>query len=113
MADKEAPAKPYWHEVKVGNKMQKWNYRSEYVGRLGLDKNHPRIGISFGLISVLGFTGFVCKFFSSNITLIINYLVLDVKTQVIENRRRQMKEREQMRKTALEKGEILSGYVQE
>jgi len=71
----------YWHEVKIRDKVQKWNYRSEYVKRLGLDKNHSRIWLSFGAIIILGMGGFVA-----------------VKTQVIKNRREQMKERERMRK---------------
>jgi hypothetical protein len=79
--DSKKVDKPYWHEQKVGNQTQKWNWRSEYVNRLGLDSSHRRIWISFGIISIIGFTSFVY-----------------VKAQVIESRRKQMKEREQARK---------------
>lgn len=73
--------KEYWHEVEIGKKPQRWNYRSEYVGRLGLDKNHSRIWVSFGIISIIGFSAFVF-----------------VKSKVIQSRREQMQERERMRK---------------
>lgn len=78
MTDK-VEKKPYWREVVINKETkepQRWNYRSEFVNRLGLDKSHGRIWLSFGLISLIGFTGFVL-----------------VKSQVIRDRRDQMKER--------------------
>uniref|UniRef100_A0A7E4VZ80 Uncharacterized protein n=1 Tax=Panagrellus redivivus TaxID=6233 RepID=A0A7E4VZ80_PANRE len=69
-------------EFEIGGQKQKWNYRSELVTRHGLDNNHRFIWIGFGVLIVLGFTSFVA-----------------VKTNVIENRRLAMLEREAMRKT--------------
>lgn len=92
MATKE---KPFSNEIKVGGQTQKWNWRSEYVGRHKLNTSHSRIWASFGIITLIGFTSFVI-----------------VKSQVIETRRQAMKEREKARKELLERGETPHGYVQ-
>lgn len=71
----------FWHEEKIAGETRKWNYRSEFVDRTQMDKPHTRIWASFGIIIVIGFSAFVL-----------------VKTQVVEGRKEQMKERERLRK---------------
>lgn len=75
-------------EIKVGGQTQKWNYRSELVKRHGLDNDHKFTWIAFGILIVLGFSSFVA-----------------VKTNVIENRRQAMMEREALRKELRLEGE--------
>ncbi|CAD5226692.1 unnamed protein product [Bursaphelenchus xylophilus] len=71
----------YWHEEVIAGQVRRWNYRSEFVDRLGLDKPHTKIWLSFGVIIVIGFSLFVT-----------------VKSQVIENRKEQMQERQRITK---------------
>lgn len=69
-------------ETEFGGQKQKWSYRSEMVARQGLDNDHRFIWIGFAVLIVLGFTSFVA-----------------VKTNVLENRKLAMIERDAMRKT--------------
>ena len=69
-------------EVNIGGQKVKWNYRSEMVKRHGLDNNHKYTWIGIGISVILGFTSFVA-----------------VKTNVVENRRQAMAEREEIRKS--------------
>lgn len=70
----------FWHEDEFGGQKQRFNFRSEYVKRHRLDRDHTMVWLSFGLIIVVGFGGFVA-----------------VKTQVVEGRREQMLERKRLR----------------
>lgn len=67
--------------MKIGDQTVKWNYRSEIVNRHGLDNNHRYTWVSIGISIIFGFCAFVA-----------------VKTNVIENRKLAMAEREEMRK---------------
>ncbi|KAI6196098.1 hypothetical protein M3Y94_01068300 [Aphelenchoides besseyi] len=71
----------YWREETFRGQKQRWNYRSELVGRLGLNRDHRLIWLAFGGIILVGFSSFVI-----------------VKARVIENRREQMLEREKQRR---------------
>jgi hypothetical protein len=71
----------YWHEEKLAGHNQKWNYRREIVQKWGLDKAHRNIWLSFGAITVVGFTAFVI-----------------VKSSVINKRKEDLAERERIRK---------------
>uniref|UniRef100_A0AC34RIC8 Transmembrane protein n=1 Tax=Panagrolaimus sp. JU765 TaxID=591449 RepID=A0AC34RIC8_9BILA len=73
--------KNYVREMKVGDQTVKWNYRSEMVNRHGLDNNHRYTWVAIGVSIIFGFCSFVA-----------------VKTNVIENRKLAMAEREEMRK---------------
>ncbi|VDM44342.1 unnamed protein product [Toxocara canis] len=68
-------------EERVGGQVLRWNYRSEIVQGLQLDRPHRNIWISFALIIMFGFAAFV-----------------KVKGDVIESRRAEMAERERLRK---------------
>ena len=69
-------------EVNIGGQTVKWNYRSEIVKRHGLDNNHRYTWVGIGICIIIGFTSFIA-----------------VKTNVIENRRQAMIEREEIRKS--------------
>nr|CDJ90495.1 Protein C26B2.7 [Haemonchus contortus] len=64
-----------------GGQQQSWNYRSEVVGKLGLDNKHKNIWIAYVVIIAFGFTAFVY-----------------VKSNVVLSRKEQMEERERMRR---------------
>ncbi|TMS38635.1 hypothetical protein L596_005315 [Steinernema carpocapsae] len=70
-----------YHEEDLAGTKQRWNYRSEIVNARNLDRPHRNIWIAFGLIIIIGFTGFVY-----------------VKTMVIEGRKEEMLERERLRR---------------
>ncbi|KAI6171903.1 hypothetical protein M3Y98_00913900 [Aphelenchoides besseyi] len=86
--------KEYWHEETFHGQKQRWNYRSELVGRLGLNRDHRLIWLAFGGIILVGFSSFVV-----------------VKARVIENRREQMMERERMRRLLESKSSKDAGIV--
>uniref|UniRef100_A0A0K0FMT6 Uncharacterized protein n=1 Tax=Strongyloides venezuelensis TaxID=75913 RepID=A0A0K0FMT6_STRVS len=69
------------HEMEVKGVTQKWNYRSEFVNRDKLDKNHSYIWLFFGGLSIFGILSFV-----------------SIKTSVVENRKEEMMMREKLRK---------------
>uniref|UniRef100_A0A0N5BN58 Uncharacterized protein n=1 Tax=Strongyloides papillosus TaxID=174720 RepID=A0A0N5BN58_STREA len=82
-------AKPFKkHEIKVGGVTQKWNYRSEFVNRDKLDKNHSFTLMAFAGFSIIGILSFVA-----------------IKTSVIEGRKEEMIMREKFRKELKLSGE--------
>ncbi|PIO53170.1 hypothetical protein TELCIR_25506 [Teladorsagia circumcincta] len=68
-------------ESHFGGQQQSWNYRSEVVGKLGLDNRHKNIWIAYVVIILFGFTAFVY-----------------VKSNVVLSRKEQMEDRERMRR---------------
>ncbi|KAL6738551.1 hypothetical protein ANCDUO_03835 [Ancylostoma duodenale] len=68
-------------EASFGGQKQSWNYRSEIVGKLGLDNKHRNIWIAYSIIIVFGFTAFVY-----------------VKSNVVLSRKEEMEQREKIRR---------------
>ncbi|CAI2351221.1 unnamed protein product [Caenorhabditis sp. 36 PRJEB53466] len=68
-------------EIEVEGQKIQWAYRSELVGRHGLDKNHRNTWIAYLVIIFVGFGAFVA-----------------VKSQVVMGRRQEMDAREALRK---------------
>ncbi|CAD6194215.1 unnamed protein product [Caenorhabditis auriculariae] len=68
-------------EMKIGDQVQRWNYRSELVNKHDLDKNHRNTWIAYFFIIIVGFGAFVT-----------------VKSQVVMGRKEEMEAREQLRR---------------
>uniref|UniRef100_A0A1I7SY07 Uncharacterized protein n=1 Tax=Caenorhabditis tropicalis TaxID=1561998 RepID=A0A1I7SY07_9PELO len=68
-------------EMIVEGQKVKWAYRSELVGRHGLDNNHRNTWMAYLVIILVGFGAFVV-----------------VKSQVVMGRRQEMDAREALRK---------------
>uniref|UniRef100_A0A8R1HIR6 Uncharacterized protein n=2 Tax=Caenorhabditis japonica TaxID=281687 RepID=A0A8R1HIR6_CAEJA len=68
-------------EIIINGQRQQWAYRSELVGRHGLDKNHRNTWMAYLIIILIGFGAFVT-----------------VKSQVVMGRRQEMDAREALRK---------------
>ncbi|KJH41689.1 hypothetical protein DICVIV_12336 [Dictyocaulus viviparus] len=66
---------------------QLWNYRSEIVDKLGLDKKHRNIWIAYFVTVLFGFAAFVY-----------------VKSNIISSRRAEKEERERIRRETRMKG---------
>ncbi|VDN23019.1 unnamed protein product [Cylicostephanus goldi] len=64
-----------------GGQKQSWNYRSEIVGKLGLDKKHTNIWLAYIVIILFGFSAFVY-----------------VKSNVVLSRKEEMEQREKLRR---------------
>ncbi|VDL77102.1 unnamed protein product [Nippostrongylus brasiliensis] len=68
-------------ESSFGGQQQSWNYRSEIVGKLGLDNKHKNIWIAYAFIIIFGFGAFVY-----------------VKSNVVLSRKEEMEAREKLRR---------------
>ncbi|KHJ89570.1 hypothetical protein OESDEN_10601 [Oesophagostomum dentatum] len=64
-----------------GGQKQSWNYRSEIVGKLGLDNKHRYVWVAYAIIIVFGFSAFVY-----------------VKSNVVLSRKEEMEQRERIRR---------------
>ncbi|PAV65733.1 hypothetical protein WR25_19690 [Diploscapter pachys] len=82
-------------ELKIGDQIVHWNYRSEIVDARDLNKDHRFIWIGYFFLIIIGFGAFVV-----------------VKSQVVNNRREDMLKRRELKKQLLEQQEKLKTAAQ-